>query len=195
VKPGQVIDPLIHYAGQTRVRFTKEPGAVNLENLSQWIDRENQIVRASHEQLTLNYGDGVLIIDVPSAQGVSGHLASKDSFALRDVTISSGMDLGHVVLVALDDRPLATSGRMLLQVMSEEKTSGFETEPAGENTKRITDIGRDPWRVKEFAGRIEFAREVSLQPLDLNGRPDGRSVTARSFELQPTTVYYLVEAL
>ena len=193
VKPGQVIDPLIHFAGQTRVRFTKEPGAVNLEDLSKWIDREKQIVQASHGQLTLNYGDGVLIIDAPSAQGVSGHL--EGSFALRDLTISSGMDLGHVILVALDDRPLAASRRMLLQVMSEEKTTGFETEPVGGNTKRITDIGRDPWRVKEFAGRVEFSREVSVQPLDLNGRPDGRSVATRSFELQPTTVYYLVKAL
>ena len=55
--------------------------------------------------------------------------------------------------MSLDDQPLATSRKILLQVMTEEKATGFQTEPAGDGVKRIANIGRDPWLVKEFAAR------------------------------------------
>ena len=47
--------------------------------------------------------------------------------------------------------------------MSEERTSGFATEAVNATTKRITNIGRDPWEVKRLAGRVAFTRADAAQ--------------------------------
>ena len=72
----------------------------------------------------------MLTIDAPAAQGVSGDLRAAGTVELKDLTISSRLELGHIVAVSLDGQPLATSRKILLQVMSEEKPTGFRTEPA-----------------------------------------------------------------
>lgn len=198
LKPGNVIDPLIHFAGQTRVTFTEEPGHATLEDLKPFVDRERQRVTASNGQLQLHYGPGVLTINAPAAQGVSGKLNAQREFVLGDVTIASPLDLAHIILVALDGRPLKTSKRMLLQAMSEERATGFETEPAGDGVHQIKSIGTDPWQVRALAGRVVLRRSdaagLKVTPLDLNGRTTSRRFTGESFELEPATVYYLIEA-
>jgi hypothetical protein len=96
----------------------------------------------------------------------------------------------------LDNQPLATSSRMLLQVMSEEKASGFETEPAGEGLKRIVNIGTDPWLVKELKGSVRLKRsdaaQLEVTPLDFNGYTQEASFAAAKFDLKPATMYYLI---
>jgi len=100
------------------------------------------------------------------------------------------------VAVALDARPLATSKRILLQVMSEEKATDFQTEAISGGHKRIVNIGRDPWLVKNLTGTITFKRadadRLKVIPLDFNGRPAGPAVPASPLRLRPTTVYYLI---
>jgi len=56
-------------------------------------------------------------------------------------------DVLHAQLLAvtLDDQPLATSRRILLQVMSEERASGFAIEAVAENLE----IKRTLWRFVE----------------------------------------------
>jgi len=194
-KPGNVIDPLVHYAGQTRVTFTDQPGSVTLSPLASLIDHDRKTVKASHGQLLLDYGQGLLRIQAPAVQGASGNLKSGGSIKLGALTIESDLDLGHVVLVAMDGQPLAASRRMLLQVMSEEKATQFQTEPAGEGIRRITHIGRDPWRVRNLSGKVRFARPMKVQPLDFNGRPEGPAHQGPALELDAATLYYLVEPL
>ena len=46
----------------------------------------------------------------------------------RDLAVTSNMELGNILVVPLDDQPLATSQKILLQVMSEEKESGRQIE-------------------------------------------------------------------
>lgn len=197
VKPGQVIDPLIHYAGQTRVTFTDDPEQVDLKNLTPYIDRAKQVVHASNGQLQLSYGPGVILINAPGAQGASGNLAAPAKWETDDLEISSPLDLVHVVVVTLDEKPIAKSERMLLQVMSEERTTGFQKTSAGQDVWRIENIGTNPWQVKNLAGEVRFKRPdaagLKIQPLDLTGRPTGNSVAGGSIELKPATVYYLIE--
>jgi len=50
---------------------------------------------------------------------------------LTDLSITSDLELGHIMALSLDDEPLATSRRILLQVMSEEKETNRQTEPVG----------------------------------------------------------------
>ena len=175
VKPGQRIDPLIHYAGRVNVSFTGTPGKTTLNDLKPLIDRGGQVVRSSTRELTLDYANGLLTLNSPTAQGASGNLKAGGEIALgrSHHSISSRQCAHHPR--RLDGEPISKSKRMLLQAMSEEKASGFATEDIGNGVKKITNIGRDPWRVKKLQGTVKFkgAILVQIQPLDFNGYSDG----------------------
>jgi hypothetical protein len=200
VKPGQRLDPLLHYVGRVEVRFASPAGtqssAVSQMPVTKLINHTAQRVTSSTAELTLDYGKGVLLINAGRAQGVSGALQAAGPLETADLSIASAMELGHIVVVALDGQPLRNSHNMLLQVMSEEKTSGFQTEKAGEGVQRILNIGRDPWLVRELQGTVRFKRpdaaQLKIRALDFNGYPVGDRGSAREIQLQPTTLYYSI---
>ncbi len=158
LRPGNVIDPLVHLTGRTAITFSKAGGSNRLVDLSPFVDRARRTVISTNRHLRLDYGKGVLTINTPSAQGVSGMLREAGTADLNDLSIASGMEVGHIVAVSLDDRPIASSRKILLQVMSEERTSGFRTEPTPDGGKKIVDIGHDPWMVKDFEGTVRLKR-------------------------------------
>jgi hypothetical protein len=197
VKPGSRLDPLLHYAGRADVEFTSDAAStVKVAELQPLIDHSAQTVVSSTEQLKLDYGKGILAIDAPRAQGVSGLINSAGRVETADLSISSEMELGHIIAVSLDDKPLATSSKMLLQVMSEEKANGFETEPVSGGIKRIANIGTDPWLVRRLDGLVKFKRadaaSLKVVALDLNGYPTTNTCAATDIKLEPTTLYYLI---
>jgi hypothetical protein len=196
LKAGNVIDPLVHYAGRTNVRFTAKGASPVLAELSAWIDRKGQVVRSTTKELNLDYGKGVLTIDATAVQGVSGALASAGSVKTKDLTLSSPLEIGHILAVSVDGEPLATSRKILVQVMSEEKATEFRTEPADKGQKRIVSIGHDPWLVRELAGSVRFHRpdaaQLKVTALDFNGANGRVMGRADEIRLEPRTVYYLV---
>lgn len=192
VKPGQRIDPLIHYAGRVNVSFSGAPAKTALNDLSPFIDRNKQLVRSSTRELSLDYGKGLLTINAPQVQAASGNLNTKDGIKLSQLAIKCDLDNAHIVLVSLDSKPLSESKRMLLQVMSEEQPTAFADEAAGKDGRRITNIGRDPWRIKAITGEVELAKSGRVQRLDYNGYPQGNSTTASRINLAPETIYYLI---
>jgi hypothetical protein len=194
VKPGQRIDPLIHYAGQVNVSFTGAPGKAGLTDLKPLIDRSAKTVRSSTGELKLDYDKGLLTVNAPGAQGASGNLGAGGDIELADLSIRSQLDNAHIIMVSLDGEPLARSRRMLLQVMSEERATGFAAEDAGNGVKRIMEIGHDPWRVKALQGAVRFKTGAApqFQPLDFNGYPQGAALRGVELKLVPETIYYLV---
>jgi hypothetical protein len=196
LKPGNVIDPLVHFAGRTNVNFTERGGPAKLRDIKPFVDRTRRIVTSATGELRLNYQNGTLVINAPAAQGVAGMLRDLGKVTLKDLTISSKLELGQIVAVSLDDRPLATSQRILLQAMSEEKSTDFATEPAPGGEKRITNIGHDPWLVKNLDGVVRFHRpdaaRLKVTALDFNGDPVKSIGTASEIGLAPSTIYYLI---
>ncbi|MBC8039509.1 MAG: hypothetical protein H7Y06_03120, partial [Opitutaceae bacterium] len=185
------ISPFVHFVGRSNVRLAERAGQPEVKSLAPFVDTRAQTVLSSTRELLLDYGKGVLTFNAPAAQGVSGDLAKAGRTALNDVEIQSSLEVGHIAVVALDGRPIATSSRILVQVMSEEKATGFATEPAGEGVYRITNIGRDPWLVREFSGKIAFKRadaaNLKVTALDINGRPAGDAGRGSGFTLRPDT--------
>lgn len=195
IKPGNRVDPLIHYAGRARTRLTDTKAPSILSDTSKLIDRKNNSVTSSTGELKLDYGKGILTINAPAAQGVSGDLRSAGKVTLQDVTIQSSLDLGHIIVVALDDQPIAKSKRMLLQAMSEEKATGFSVIPQG-TINLIENIGKDPWRVRNLQGRIALSRSdaaaLKVTALDGNGYPVREVGAAAGFDLLPDVIYYQI---
>jgi hypothetical protein len=190
------LDPLIHLAGRVEVEFTHAAASTKVRDLAPFVDRAARNVRSTNGELKLDYRIGLLTIDAPGAQGVSGRLREAGAVETRDLLIASPMEVGHVVAVALDDRPLRTASRILLQVMSEERPTGFRAERVSPTVQRIVSLGRDPWRVKEFAGTLRLKRadatQLKVTALDFNGYPVGSVGTAGSITLRPSTTYYLI---
>lgn len=196
LKPGQRLDPLLHYAGRATIEFTNEPGKVTAVDLQPFVDHERKQILSTTGELRLDYGNGVLVIQSPQAQGVSGDLKAVGKLELPALSIHSDLDLAHIIAVSLDDQPLAKSKRILLQVMTEERPTGFAVEDAGQGVLRITNIGRDPWQVKDMQGTVSLKRpdatRLKVTALDQNGYPGKVLGDAANIELQPTTLYYLI---
>ena len=196
IKPGNRIDPLIHLAGRTSVTIDKAGGPSRLAPLDSLIDRKTQRVRSSTGQIVLDYGRGLMAIDAPKAQAALGALSEVPRVTLTNLQIESDLELGAVVAVAMDDQPLATSSRILLQVMSEEKNNGFETIEQGD-VKRIQSIGRNPWLVKEIEGTVRFRRpdaaSLKVTALDGNGTAIKQLGNATEINLLPDVLYYSIE--
>ncbi len=195
-RPGQRLDPLLHYAGRSDVKFTDAQGSARVADLGALINHTAQVVTSSTGELKLDYGKGVLTINADRAQGVSGMLKLAGSVQTKDLVISSGLDLGHIIAVSLDNLPIATSRNILLQVMSEEKATGYQAEEISPGVKRIISIGHDPWLVKELSGTVAFKRadaaSLTVTALDFNGYPAGNAGAADKIELRPKTLYYLI---
>jgi hypothetical protein len=160
------------------------------------IDHTAQTITSSTSELHLDYRRGLLTINADRAQGLSGALRGAGSIQLRNLTIQSELELAHIVAVSLDDLPLATSQYLLLQVMSEERTSGFATEPVDAHVNRIVDIGKDPWQIRTFNGKVSLNRpdaaNLEVIALDPNGHPIRTVGTAHDINLQPDTFYYII---
>lgn len=203
LQPGQRIDPLIHYVGRTQVNFVsvatkaKTPSTALLP-LSSLIDHESKTVTSSTGELKLDWGRGVLTLNSPTAQGASGDLKASGKIDLADISLRIPRDIAHVVLVCLDDQPLATSRRMLLQVMTEEKASGFKSQDLGDRKHKIDAIGESPWLIRKLAGEVRLNRpdaaKLNVTALDQFGAPTQGSSTAEQIILKPNVLYYLIEA-
>jgi len=192
----EALDPLASFVGRVNIRLDEAGGSPRIADLSACIDRGGQVVTSSTGELRLDYGKGVLTVNAPAAQGVSGDLRSAGAVRLRDIGVESPLEVGHILVVSLDGKPLSESSRMLVQAMSEEKPSGFSAAEESPGVFKISDIGRDPWLIRELAGTIRFFRkdasQLKVTALDLNGYPVKDAGDASSFHLLPGTAYYLV---
>lgn len=190
---GGDIDPRVHFVGRTEVQIGDVPSERRVVDLTKFVDDGRRTVTSSSGELLLDHGRGVLTIDAARVQGALGDLAAVGDLRLRDIEIHCAMDLAAVVVVALDGKPLASSRRMLLQCMSEERPTGFRTEPAGAGLHRITALGGDPWQVREMAGLVRFRGAVRCTPLTADGQPAGPAVHGREVHLRANAFHHLIE--
>ena len=85
---------------------------------------------------------------------------------------------------------------MLLQVMSEERATGFVAEDTSDGLRRIVSIGSDPWQVRVLQGRVTFknhppSRVTILDHSRQRVRPI--QLSDGTLNLDAQTLYYLIE--
>lgn len=192
------IDPIIHLIGQTSLTIGPPGGENFVGDLKPFLDTSASTIRSSTGELLLNHDQGWLRFNAARVQGAVGNLAKAGPQDLPMLRIESPLDLAAIVLVSLDGQPLATSKKMLLQVMTEEKPLDFRAEETAPGIWRITNIGTDPWLFRSPAGTITLKHADSsrlvIQPLDTNGYASGSPLSGPKLELLPSTAYYLIEA-
>lgn len=204
------VDPLAFLVGPVRVVYDSDPSQTQIGEVEKYIDHSKNLVTSNTGQIKLDYGTGVCVVDAPKAQGVSGFLKEAGGkFELTDVTIGSENNYATVSVVALDEKPLKESGKVLVQVGTIARPTGWKTEDASfqndEKTetyqgKKIVDNGRMPWAVRDAKVTVTV-KNPSLKKatlLDVNGNPlrEVQSTTeggALQVELPRDTLYVVLQ--
>jgi len=191
----EAIDPLAFFVGRVTLNISEQGSNSEIANLSRFIDRNGQKVRSVTEELTWDYGRGVVTINAPKAQGAVGFLKRVGRIELADVALEVDAEYASVLVVALDDLPLRVSRRMLVQVVTEESNNGWQTK-LQDGLLQIVSLGGSPLLVRDAVGRIAFrrpdAKSLQVTALDANGYPTKTVGDASRLSLLSGTLYYLV---
>ena len=153
--------------------------------LNRYIDREKKLVRSVTGELAWDYARGLCTLDVPRAQGGTGLLSSVSPIQLRDVTIQSKNPYGTVLIVSLDEEPLAPPVARYVQVGTRARATGWADHAVtfkineGRDTvngRQIDDTGQMPWVIEATMVTITVrnAKLTSATLLDINGNAKGR---------------------
>ncbi|QEH34586.1 hypothetical protein OJF2_31270 [Aquisphaera giovannonii] len=177
---GGKVDPFAFLAGPVQVVYDSNVGKTRVADLKRLIDHRKKVVRAETGEVTWDYGRGICAINAPMAQGATGFLSKVSSVPLKDVTIVSGNDYATVLAVSLDDRPLRESRRILVQVGTQARPTGWIDRPADFKSrdgkqafhgKEIVSTGKMPWAIRDADVTLKVANAglKSAARLDANG--------------------------
>ena len=170
VATASTFDPLSYFVGRVERTVDDKAAKPIATDLSTYIDRNAKTVRSVTGQLNWNWGTGVVTVNSPKSQAVTGFLAKAGTVKLGDVTITSANEYGTVHVISLDGLPLATSKQILIQSFTEEKLTGWQA-----NNGTIIDVGHAPIQVKDVTATVVFANSTGLKAtaLDGHGYPQG----------------------
>ena len=201
------IDPLAMMVGKVEVSYEDDEDQVS-PRLAELIDREQGRVTSITGELVTDWHRGLFTLNTRRSQAASGFLRRARRIELGDVIFESQNAFGALLAIALDDRPLATSGSILVQVGAVDRLRGFASEPVpvkwqGSDyvAQRVTQPGGEAWEVepiqatltlKGAAGRVRSAvalDENGRETLRLEGRSNGSDFV---LTLPPQAIYTLI---
>ncbi|MEK7407980.1 MAG: hypothetical protein AAB225_23160 [Acidobacteriota bacterium] len=181
VKAG--VDPLAFLAGPVEAVYGGDPARTAVADLAQYITDEGKTVRSVTGEIVLNTELGFCTVDTPKAQGVAAFFRNRGEFTLSDVAIRSANDYGTVMVVAMDDLPIRESGRILVQVGTQSRPTGWKEQPKQITTSEgrmldgfeVASYGQAPWQVARAAVEITVNTGglTRATVLDMNGNKRG----------------------
>jgi hypothetical protein len=194
-------------AGPVVVKFAGDPANTRIQDMTQLFDPATKTIKSNTGELTLNYDLGFSIVDAPKAQGVAAHFAKRGTFQLTDIAITSRNAFGSVLVVAMDDQPLKVSGKVLVQVGTRARPTGWKETAVTIDVKegkfpgyRVDSYGAAPWQVTradvEVSIRNQGLRRATT--LDMNGMAVGPAVVSKitgglKLVFPPDAMYVVLE--
>lgn len=181
-----VLSPYSFLVGPVIVEFgsnAKDFVHPQIENL---VDVNEQIATSANGQLVWDWGNGVVTLNAPRVQGVVGTLSARSIFELEDVTVASEADYASIVVVPLDNKQISNSTRLLVQISSVARPTGWRTRPVKHESGtalEVSELGQDPWQIDRVKAKLTIRSEAGLSQataLDANGMAE---------ELVPLTRY------
>lgn len=207
IKGGQ--DPLAFEVGRVEVKYGGDPAKSHAVDLTKYIDHDKKTVRSITGEINLNYGMGLLTVDAPKAQGATGFLKKAGNIALTDITIHSDNDYAAISVVAMDDQPLKTSQKILVQVGTYARPSGWQSKPTdfpSDDKKQtfhgyeIVNTGKMPWQIENTDitltlknPNLKKATLLDTAGFPLKEVPITTNATGMTIKLPPNTMYLILE--
>ena len=147
------VNPLAFLVGRVEVKYGGDPAQNRIAPLSRYIDDKQKTVTSVTGEIKLNYETGLCTLNTPKAQGATGFLAKAGDIHLNDLSIAARNEYATVLAVTMDDQPLRTSHRVLVQITTSMRPTGWKTEAAtfkeGNQTyhgSHIVATGTMPWQ-------------------------------------------------
>lgn len=203
------IDPMAFLVGPVEVKYGGDPAKSRTADLTSYIDNTHKVVKSVTGEIRLDYGKGICTLDAPRAQGVSGFLNKVGDFHLSDITLHSANDYATIAVVSLDDQPLKTSKKILVQVGTKVRPTGWQARPTDFNSDdgkqvfhgfEIVNTGTMPWRIADTEATLTLKNPNITHAivLDTAGYPikELKGATASgafSLPLPPDAMYLILE--
>jgi len=197
------VNPLAYLVGPVVANYAVESAPSRVLDLRQYLDPQRKTVRSVTGEITFNYGDGWCKLDTPKAQGVTGFLKTLGDCRLTDVAIRSSNDYATVLVVAMDNKPLKESGKILVQVGTTERPLGWKTKPISINGRageQVVSFGHAPWMIVRAEVEIAIANSTikTARVLDANGMPVNTislepAAGRATFKFPPDALYVVLQ--
>lgn len=173
--------PITYLAGGVEVKYNSLTDAKAIApNLNQLLNFKDKVVTSNTGQLKWDYKNGVCTMNTPAAQGITGFLKkAAPSTQLADVKISSDNEYATINVVSMDDKPLKTSEKILVQVGTSYRPSLWDEIPSKVKIGNqdvdgftVRNTGRMPWLAQNTQATIVLNNPAirSAFLLDLNGQ-------------------------
>lgn len=192
-------------AGPVVVDYGGEASKTKVADLSAYVNPTEGFVRSNTGQVRLNWKKGHCILNAPQAQGVAAFFKEQNAFKLSDVEITSTNEFGTVSVVSMDGKPLKTSGKVLVQVGTQSRPTGWKEAPTTIKVQegsfpglKVENYGKAPWQVirPKVTLKVANATLKKATVLDTNGNAAGSvSLTKTANGVQftfPETALYVV---
>lgn len=164
------VDRRAFLVGPVRVKYGGDPAKSKVVDLSKYIDSEKGEIKSLTGEILLNDKTGLCTVKTPKWQGVAGFL--KDSggkFDLGTIIIESDAEYATISAVALDNLPLASSKKILVQLGSVVRPTGWVESPTtlkGAPAFQVNRTGTPPFQVTKVPGKLTV-KNSSLKSADI----------------------------
>jgi hypothetical protein len=202
------VDPLAFLVGPVEVKYGGDPAKTRVADLGPFIDKTRKIVKSDTGEIALNYDIGFCTLNALKAQGVTGFLKQAGgSFPLADVTIQSGNDYAAISVVAMDNQPLKQSRKILVQVGTIARPTGWQVREAARDQKgravrgqEIVSTGKLPVQIANTDVTLTInnpalGKATLLDPAGYAAAPVtlNKSAAGVTLKLPPNTMYVVIE--
>jgi hypothetical protein len=202
------VDPRAYLVGRVEVVYGGDPAKSTVADLSRYIDSQKRVVRSVTSEITTDLAAGVYRVDTPTAQAAAGFLGAAGPQKLSDVAIECKNEYAAIAIVPLDDKTIATSGKLLVQIGTLSRPTGWKERPlkipqehGSLDGARIIEVGTDPWQIEKTRATIVI-RNASLATataLDPNGMrvaevPLEKASGAIKIVLPPDAMYLCLQS-
>jgi hypothetical protein len=195
------VSPLAFLVGPVQVEYGGDPAATQVTDLSGFIDTVARTVTSITEEVTMDYGRGICVVNSPRAQGAAGFLSAQGTFDLDDVRIVTTNTYASVLVTSIEGRLLSESNHILVQVGTIARPTNWQVRQAvvgNEPGLEIVNFGTSPWRLKntEMTVGIRNPSLTEMATLDMNGMVTATAALTLNGEYReavlPTSTMYVL---
>lgn len=199
------IAPVAYLAGPVKVTYGTETARATVsEDLDELLDFPNRTIHSTTGELIWDYEQGICLLDAPSAQGLCGFVEKDQPYNFNDVAIISGNDYVAVNVVAMDEKPLGESEKILIQVGTRyrptnwrESSATFELGNEMVDGFRVDNTGRMPWKAANALVTVEVRNPFlkSAHKLTVAGYEEKEIYLGRNEESSTVSVQIPADAM
>ncbi|GBF79774.1 hypothetical protein [Aphanothece sacrum] len=204
----KIVNPLAFLVGPTEVTYQNQASKNEVVNFQSYIDEKAQIIRSITGEIVWDYGKGICQLDTPKAQGVTGFLDKVKEIKLKDSVITSNNNYATVLIVSMDNKPLTNSKKILVQVGTIARSTGWQEKAISWKDKQgnsvsglqVINYGQAPWRLinNDLTITINNPNLTQGTIVDSNGLAEGKvslqgNIKQVSFKFPANAKYLILE--